>query len=270
MSAWHLGPMCAFDTETTGLDVEKDRIVTITAAAIVPGADSEIESHLIAVDMDIPDEATKVHGITTEHSRAHGVPVAVALEAVAEVLADAMDADVPVVGMNLSYDFTILDRELRRNGLATLEERIGRPIGPAVDVFVIDKAVDRYRRGGRKLTDLRQTYNVRHDGAHDATEDALAAARVAWRIAQRYPAIAAMDLTELHDNQVKWAAEQSLSFQQYLYRLANEKTAEADRLREVDPGKADIAQQDAKELFARAEAVDSAWPIRPLSPVGAK
>lgn len=267
--SWHLGPMCAFDTETTGVDVDKDRIVTITAAAIVPGQETEILNHLIAVDMDIPDEATKVHGITTEHAQRNGVPAAEALEAVAEMLADAMDADVPVVGMNLSFDFTILDRELRRNGLVTLEARLGREISPVVDIFVIDKAVDRYRRGGRKLTDLRQTYNVRHDGAHDATEDALAAARVAWRIAQQYPQIAAMSLDELHRCQVRWAEEQALSFQQYLYRLANEKTHEADRLRDRDPGRADLAKQDAEQLFGRAEAIGTDWPVRPFSVAGA-
>jgi DNA polymerase III epsilon subunit-like protein len=129
-----------------------------------------------------------------------------------------------------------------------------------IDIFVIDKAADRYRRGGRKLVDLCTTYQVKHGGAHDATEDALAAGRVAGRLAQRYPRIAAMDLDELHAAQVRWAAEQATSFRQYLYREANQRLHRVDDTTSVEAG--DLARQDADQLRTRAEAVDGAWPLR--------
>jgi DNA polymerase-3 subunit epsilon len=231
-ATWHRGPLTPFDTETTGVDVEADVIVTATVANIRPAAQTSVQSWLIAVDHDIPEAATAVHGITTEHARANGKPAVEVLDLLAAELVQAMAAGVPVVGCNLAYDFTILDRELRRHRLPTLEDRLARPIGPVIDVFVVDKHVDPYRSGGRKLTDLCKTYSVRIDGAHDATFDAMAAARVAFRIAQMtalsvddlcevfrdrrrptevataFERLGRLSLAELHAGQVDWRREQ--------------------------------------------------------------
>lgn len=239
MSGWHTGPLAPFDTESTGLDLENERIVTVTVARINPGHPLRVNSQLIAVDIDIPEKATEVHGITTEHARTHGKPAPGVLDAAAADLAFAMAAGIPIVGCNLSYDFTLLDRELRRNNLPTLEDRLGRDIAPVVDVYVIDKAVDKYRRGGRKLVDLCATYQVKHDGAHDATADAIAAARVAWRIACQYPRIGSMALDELHALQIEWRREQQLSLADYFRKQ----------------GRTDDADE-----------VDTYWPIRPYQP----
>src|SRR5690606_10780775 len=215
---------------------ENERIVTVTVARIRHGQPTDVSNHLIAVDVDIPAEAVEVHGITTEYARANGKPAAEALDTVADELVLAMNAGVPVVGCNLAFDFTLLDRELRRHRLPTLGSRLGRPIGPVVDVHVIDKALDRYRKGSRKLTALCGHYGVRIDGAHNAEFDAIAAARVAYRIGQRgaqalahpvevakmyadrrrpmdvvreFQRFARMSLAELHEAQVGWYAEQA-------------------------------------------------------------
>jgi DNA polymerase-3 subunit epsilon len=277
--------MAAFDTESTGVDVETARIVTATVAHIIPNAETEIASHLIAVDVDIPEQATEVHGITTEHARANGKPAPEMLESVAAHLAEAMANGVPVVGCNLAYDFSLLDRELRRNGLATLDQRLGREIGPVVDVFVIDKALDRFRKGGRKLVDLCATYGARIDDAHDATADALAAARVAYKMARRAtldvggiaslygdrprqaPHIAAafamfgqMSLTELHEAQKGWYAEQSTSLAQYFRQKANEEAHKAETT--SDEAERETALADAADLRRRADEVSTDWPVR--------
>lgn len=282
---WFLGEMAAFDTESTGVDVETARVVTATVAHIIPNAETQIASHLIAVDVDIPESATAVHGITAEQARAYGKPAAEVLDAVAAHLAEAMANGIPVVGCNLSYDFSLLDRELRRNGLATLDDRLGRPIGPVVDVFVIDKALDRFRKGGRKLVDLCATYGARIDDAHDATADALAAARVAYKMARRatldvgslaglygdrpgqVPRIAAafamfgqMSLAELHEAQKGWYAEQAESLAQYFRRQANEEQHKAETT--SDGAERETALTDAADLRRRADEVSTDWPVR--------
>lgn len=283
---WHLGELAPFDTESTGTNVEVARIVTATVAHIQPGAEPVIASHLIAVDVDIPQQATDVHGITTEHARANGKPAVEVLETVASHLADLMSAGVPVVGMNLAYDFSLLDRELRRNSLPTLDARLGREIGPCLDIFVIDKAIDRYRKGGRKLTDMCAHYGVRLDGAHDATADALGAARVAYRIGQRahmdsdqlrdlyadrprqaghivraFTAIGGMTLAELHEAQKGWYREQALSLAQYFRQKANEEEHQASRA--AEEGVREQGLRDAEELRRRADEVSTEWPLRP-------
>lgn len=284
--SWHLGPLGPFDVESTGTDVENDRIVTATAAHIVPSQQPVVTSHLIAVDVDIPQDATNVHGITTEHARANGKPCREVLETVAAQLSELMGAGIPIIGMNIAFDFTLLDRELRRNSLPTLEDRLGREIGPVIDIFVIDKAIDRYRKGSRKLVDLCGHYGVRHGGAHDATEDALAAARVAWAIGSRsvtdpaellhryadrrpqaphiaraFQQLGVMTLAELMEAQRRWYAEQSESFAQFLRRKSNEERHRGERA--SDPAERETALKDAEDLLRRADEVSPHWPMRP-------
>lgn len=212
MTTWHAGPFLAFDTETTGTDCDADRIVTATTVLLQPGAEPVVTSWLINPGVPIPAEATAVHGVTDDQVLTHGRPPADCLFEIDGALSGAWLEGIPVLAFNAAYDLTILDRELRRHG--------GQPLQPGtvLDPFVIDKAVDRYRKGKRTLTAACEHYGVTHGGAHDATADALAAARVMWALARRYPRVGGMTLTELHEAQQQWAAEQAASFRAYLIK----------------------------------------------------
>jgi DNA polymerase-3 subunit epsilon len=211
--SWHLGRLCGLDFETTGVDVENDRIVTACVVQCGGGQPTASAAWMANPGVDIPEAAANVHGITTERARAEGKP---AVEVVADVLAalgQVIAAGVPVVAMNARFDLTILDREARRYGLAPL------PAGfPVVDPHVLDKHVDRYRKGGRKLVDLCAHYGVPIGDAHTADADAIAACRVAWRIGSTRPEMAALPLATLHAQQVAWAAEQAAGLQEYFRR----------------------------------------------------
>lgn len=212
MTAWHEGPMVAFDCELTGVDTETARIITACVALIQPGQPVEPMTWLLDPGIDIPAAASAIHGITTDKARNEGQPAHEGVGEIADQLASFWALGLPVVGFNVCYDLTLLDRELRRHGRPPLEP------GYVVDAFVLDKHVS-YRRGKRTLTACCEHYSVRLDGAHDATADALAAARVAWRIATRYPTVAEKTLAELHEAQQQWAAEQAASFREYLIGL---------------------------------------------------
>ena len=70
MPCWYDGPLAAFDTETTGIDVERDRIVS--AALVVqetPRSAPRVTRWLINPGVEIPEAATAVHGLTADHSR---------------------------------------------------------------------------------------------------------------------------------------------------------------------------------------------------------
>lgn len=213
---WHLGRLCAFDVESTGVDVETARIVT--AALTTVGADRPTDSVTWLADpgVEIPAEASAVHGVSTEHAREFGRP---AIEVVGEIvglLAEQVRSGVPVVAMNARYDLTVLDREARRHGLLPLADLVGDAPLLVVDPYVIDKQVDRYRRGKRTLTALCEHYGVKlGDDAHDAAADALAAVQVAYRQAVLFPQLQ-MPVVELTGLQVQWAAEQARSLQEYL------------------------------------------------------
>lgn len=239
-------PFGAFDLETTAVDTTTARIVTGAVALLQPAQPTwkqQINNWLTAVeDCDIPAEATAIHGITTEFARTNGNNSQWVIAEIVNRLVGMLNAQTPIVGMNLAYDFTVLDRCARRLELPTLSELAA--LDRIVDVYVIDKWLDPYRPGGRKLTDLIQFYRVRHEGAHDATGDALAAARVAYRMAQmcerdraqltgffqsagrrqpqdvadRFIQLGQMDARGLHAHQVLWRETQQASLREYLVR----------------------------------------------------
>lgn len=209
---WHRGPMLAVDTETTGPNPLLDRVVTCTTARIRGGLQGA-HSWLIAPDAPISDGAAAVHGITDQHARENGHAPAEALTQIAAELQSSIDAGIPLVLFNAAFDITILDREFTRHGITC-------PLDHAlvIDGHVLDKELDRYRKGKRTLTAVCEHYGVRLDGAHDATEDALAAARVAWALAERYPDELQLPLDHLHANQKAWRADQATGLQAYFRR----------------------------------------------------
>lgn len=209
---WHGGRLCVFDTETTGKDPRFARIVTACVANVGGGLSTQVNKWLVDPGVEIPVETTEIHGVTTEQARAEGQQPAVAVREIVFQLSAAWSNGWPVVAFNGAYDFTVLHRECMRHGAAFPE------VGPIIDPYVIDRHVDPYRRGSRKLVDVCAHYGVRIDNAHDAAGDAVAAGRVAWAIARRYPEIAAMPLRELHAAQVQWHAERQQDFAEYLRR----------------------------------------------------
>ena len=108
---WTDRPLLGFDTETTGTNVAADRSVTVALVhSVGPGRENEtVATWLIDPEMDIPEPAQRVHGISTEHARAHGMKAAEALDEVAEMIADALRQDVPLVAFNISFDLAILE-----------------------------------------------------------------------------------------------------------------------------------------------------------------
>lgn len=238
---WTRAPLLAFDLETTGINPHRDRIVTAAIVDIRAGQRPATTTWLTDPGIDIPTEATEVHGITTTHARQHGQAPDVALHEIAGVIALALTRGTPVVIANAAYDVTMLETECVRHGVPTLAERLGGAdrIRPILDPQVLDKAADPFRKGicpcgcgatAKKLTDLCLHYGVRHTGAHDATGDALAAARLVPAILGRYwtqgapqrrghgQALRAVSAAGLHASQIYWRREQADGLRAYFDR----------------------------------------------------
>ena len=207
---WFMGSMVAFDCETTGISITDDRIITIAAARLGFGF-GDLRHWVIDPGVEIPVEASNIHGWTTARIREVGESAPGTLDDVAEILAGEMGSGVPAVGMNLAFDFSLLECELRRHNLPTLSERLDGRIGPVVDIAVLDKQVDRYRRGSRKLSNLAELYGVVLNDAHDAMADATASAEIARKIGFYSGEIGSMSVWDLHEAQVEWRAEQQTS-----------------------------------------------------------
>ncbi|MGW3075954.1 MULTISPECIES: exonuclease domain-containing protein [unclassified Kitasatospora] len=217
--SWWQQPLVGFDLETTGTDPAVDRIVTAALVDTVGAALVGTAHWLLDPGVPIPAEAEAIHGIGDEVARSKGRPAKEAVEEIAAALCERIADGRPVVAFNAPFDLSLLDAELRRHGLATLAERLGRPVGPVLDALVIDRAVDKYRKGSRTLQRVCELYGVELTDAHEAGSDALAAVRVAVALAGRYPnEVGALDPAELHRRQIDWYRQWAESLQAWLRR----------------------------------------------------
>ncbi|MEV6108380.1 exonuclease domain-containing protein [Streptomyces sp. NPDC051940] len=232
---WYEGPLAAFDTETTGVDVEHDRIVS--AALVVQHqatSPPRITRWLVSPGVQVPSAATEIHGLTESHLQRFGRWPSPVMEEVGRALAAQSAAGVPLVVMNAPFDLTLLDRELRRHRNSSLSAYLGASPLCVLDPRVLDKHLDRYRRGRRTLTDLCGTYEVTLEDAHDAAADAVAALSVVRAIGRRYTErIGGHRPAELHARQAVWHAAQARGLQAWFQKSGTE------------------------------EVVDPAWPLRP-------
>ncbi|XKH58401.1 3'-5' exonuclease (plasmid) [Citricoccus nitrophenolicus] len=212
-----------FDTETTGKDPKDARLVT-ASLVLMDGPEGTVVAAyewLINPGIEIPEEAANVHGVTTERAQADGMDPAEAVTQINTALSDLMGAGVPVVAFNAPYDFTVMDRESQRHGL--------EPITPTlvIDPYVMDKQADKWRKGKRTLTDMSALYGVELLAAHTSAADSEAAVRVADALVAKYPKWGRPP-SALQRWLVKFKAEQSASFQDYLRTKKGEPDAVID------------------------------------------
>ena len=87
-----------------------------------------------------------------------------------------------------------------------------------VDPLIIDRQVDRFRKGKRTLSDCASVYGVELLDAHDAGADAIASGHLAQAMVQRYPDQLDVPLAQLHRQQASWADAQASDFEDYMRR----------------------------------------------------
>jgi DNA polymerase-3 subunit epsilon len=189
-------PLVFLDLETTGLEVETDRVVEIGLVKFSP--DGTRTSFVERVDpgIDIPENATRVHGIRTEEVRGlFGKPRLSRIGAqITQFLGDA-----DLGGYNsIPFDLPLLRNEFRRHAIAWSPE--GRYVIDSKLIFhAKETGWDRFLMGPRDLSAAVRTYCGReHCGAHTASQDAAAAADVLFALLARYPDLP-RDVRGLHE-----------------------------------------------------------------------
>jgi DNA polymerase-3 subunit epsilon len=209
--SWVENGFIAFDTETTGIDIASDRIVSAAAVVYRDGVEVSSQEWLIKVDIDIPEAASAVHGITNEMSQSQGQEQVAALTSIREFL---VTSNLPVVCFNSAFDRGILDANLVRVGLD--------PLSGVIDIcpFVIDKQMDKYVKGKaqRRLqpTVARYGLEISEDDWHGALADSRITGLLLLAQAQRYPNLFNGDLGEFSQAVGVWREEQDASFKAWL------------------------------------------------------
>ena len=112
-------PVLVLDTETTGLEVSRDRVIAIGGLRLVGGRMYRATSfdHLVNPGTPIPPRSTAIHGITD--------PMVADAPPFAEVYATLRNAmkETVVVGHQIAFDLAMLRAECARHGCAWDEPR---------------------------------------------------------------------------------------------------------------------------------------------------
>src|SRR5690606_4831089 len=123
--------------------------------------------------IEIPTEESDVHGITTDRAQAEDDDAKAAVAHLASLFRLTHRFGQPVVIYNAPFDWPMMLAECDRYGVD-----IPRDIY-LIDPLLIDRHMDRYRKGGRKLEVVARHYGVTLTNAHSAEADAVATAGVA-------------------------------------------------------------------------------------------
>jgi DNA polymerase-3 subunit epsilon len=150
-------PIVFFDLETTGVNIGTDRIVEISVLKVFPNGNKESKTWLVNPEIEIPQGATDVHGITNEQ---------VVTEPTFKELApkvNEMIAGCDLAGFNSNrFDIPLLAEELMRAGIDfDMKSR------KAIDIQVIF-----HKKEQRTLSAGYQFYCGKElEGAHGAEAD---------------------------------------------------------------------------------------------------
>ncbi|RXJ52133.1 DNA polymerase III subunit alpha [Gelidibacter gilvus] len=185
-----------FDTETTGLPKRWDAPISDTdnwprciqiAWQLHDGMGNciEHEDYLVQPDgFNIPYDAEKIHGISTELAQQQGIPLAEVLEKFNAALAKAKF----VVGQNVAFDLNIMGAEFHRESVLNNLQEL-----PVLDTCTEHTATLCQLPGGRygrfklpTLTELHEfLFNTPFSEAHNATADVEATTRCFLELIRR-------------------------------------------------------------------------------------
>jgi len=158
-----------FDLETTGLNHEDCQIVEIGAVKVENGKITKKFSTFVDPETNIPEDATKIHGITNEMVK--GAPkVKVALEDFYKFAHKST-----LVAYNIAFDYKFINHYGRKHRLKFSH--------PQKDAMIMAR---KYIKGLRnyKLKTVAESLNVSLANAHRAYFDAAATAKVFLKLAE--------------------------------------------------------------------------------------
>lgn len=167
-------PLVFFDLESTGLDLVNDRIVELSYYKLYPNGSSESKTYRINPERPIPEDSTKIHGITNEDVQDCPTFKQIA----AEVVSVLRDSDLAGYNSN-HFDVPMLAEELLRAGVTDFDLRKHHRI----DAYVIFQ-----KNEPRNLTAAYRFYCGKDlENAHSANADTMATAEVLMAQLERYP-----------------------------------------------------------------------------------
>lgn len=177
----NLDRLVGYDTETTGVNVHSDDTRIVTAAFVLKTPDGLKDIELeMNPGIDIPTGASDVHGITTEKAQGF-MPYLEGLTRMKQFLDWTLYEEIPIVAYNGAYDITLTRVEFERHGIPLDWDSL-----ILLDPLVMDRHLDPFRKGGRKLGRVAELYGYDLSNAHNATADVEATLHIIERMLPKF------------------------------------------------------------------------------------
>lgn len=164
------------DSETTGLDPRKDRIITIGAIAVVAGEILVEDVYEALLKVEYNSSAVTVHGVTREESRA-GLDEPEALRQFREYLQDGV-----IVGHHISHDVDTFNAGYERHGEPPMPNRSLDTMALALRLEADGAFADQAPFRSFSLDELCERFGVIPHDRHTAPGDAFMTALVFQRL----------------------------------------------------------------------------------------
>lgn len=156
---------CVIDTETTGLDIVKAKIINLAAVKIKNFKIMDYYNAFINPGIDIDPDSTKWHGITNE--------MVADKPYIAEVLPEFMKfiRKSILVGHHIKFDLDMISKELKETFNCVIKQKY-------LDTMLIYTKLIAKKNDHVSLDYLLELYKVKCNGRHTALGDAMATAEV--------------------------------------------------------------------------------------------
>lgn len=176
-------PICFFDTETTGLDLQSDRVCSISITKVFPDGNMETKSTYVNPVINISEQATEIHGITNEM-----VVDKPKFVQIAKSMHNFMK-DCYLAGYNSNFfDLPLLQEEFLRCGIDF----------PSNDIVCVDACAIFKNFEKRDLSSALRFYCGKEmENAHDASADTKATVEIFFAQLRHYGELRGKSIEEI-------------------------------------------------------------------------
>ena len=200
---WENFRFTCIDTESTGLDPKRDRLISIAGVGLSRGEICLWDQFSLVLPVDFNTSSVTVHGITREAAVAGGIEEPEALARFLDWLSDGI-----VAGHHIQHDLTLLNIATQRHyelGLQNL----------AIDTMEAFRSVHDAggfagsgEPDGYSLDALCRFFNIVPHDRHTADGDAFLTAQILLRILKEAGKLNLWNLNDLH----AWYADEPFPF----------------------------------------------------------
>jgi DNA polymerase-3 subunit epsilon len=176
---WDSVRFVALDSETTGLNPQRDSLITVGAVAVIGGDILLQDAFEIMMPIRYNNASVTVHGITVDEARG-GVPEPEALEAFLDCLGDGV-----IVGHHILHDITALNVACDRHFGMALQNRFLDTMDLTLHLERDGALPDNMQIAGFSLDQLCHLFSVVPHDRHTAAGDAFITAQVFQRLLAR-------------------------------------------------------------------------------------